>query len=74
MINKEIQDYIDYLLFLKYDRQLVMKAIIIAAIPIVFAILCYILCVLSQYADYRKRQLPNEKYSEFCKRVYTRYL
>lgn len=23
MINKEIQDYIDYLLFLKYDRQLV---------------------------------------------------
>lgn len=51
-----------------------MKAIIIAAIPIVFAILCYILYVLSQYADYRKRQLPNEKYSEFCKRVYTRYL
>lgn len=27
MINKEIQDYIDYLLFLKYDRQLVMLAI-----------------------------------------------
>lgn len=99
MINKEIQDCIDYLLFLKYDRQLVwsnttiaemsdkhlVNAIkyleqhnpnhkIIAAIPIVFAILCYILCVLSQYADYRKRQLPNEKYSEFCKRVYTRYL
>lgn len=23
MINKKIQDYIDYLLFLKYDRQLV---------------------------------------------------
>lgn len=23
MINKEIQDYINYLLFLKYDRQLV---------------------------------------------------
>lgn len=23
MINKEIQDYIDYLLFLKYDRQLI---------------------------------------------------
>lgn len=37
MINKEIQDYIDYLLFLKYDRQ-------------------------------------KEKYSEFCKRIYTRYL
>ena len=23
MINKKIQDYIDYLLFLKYDRQLI---------------------------------------------------
>lgn len=62
MINKEIQDYIDYLLFLKYDRQ------------IVFAIVYYMLCILSQYIDYRKKRLPKEKYSEFCKRVYTRYL
>lgn len=44
MINKEIQDYIDYLLFLKYDRQLVWS------------------------------NTTKEKYSEFCKRVYTRYL
>lgn len=51
-----------------------MKTLIIAAIPIVFAILYYILCVLSQYIDYHKRRLPKEKYSEFCKRVYTRYL
>lgn len=51
-----------------------MRALIIAAIPIVFAILCYILCVLSQYIDYRKRRLPGERYKEFCERVYTRYL
>ena len=51
-----------------------MKTLIIAAIPIVFAIVYYMLCILSQYIDYRKRRLPKEKYSEFCKRVYTRYL
>lgn len=51
-----------------------MKILIIAAIPIVFAIVCYMLCILLQYIDYRKKRLPKEKYSEFCKRVYTRYL
>lgn len=50
-----------------------MRALIIAVIPIVFAILCY-MCVLSQYIDYRKRRLPGERYKEFCERVYTRYL
>ena len=30
--------------------------------------------ILLQYIDYRKKRLPKEKYSEFCKRVYTRYL
>lgn len=52
-----------------------MKTLIIATIPIVFAIVCYMLCILLQYiANYRKKRLPKEKYSEFCKRVYTRYL
>lgn len=51
-----------------------MKTLIIATIPIVFAIVCYMLCILLQYIDYRKKRLPKEKYSEFCKRVYTRYL
>lgn len=51
-----------------------MGVLIIVAIPIVFAILYYILCVLSQYMDYRERRLHGEKYKEFCKRVYTRYL
>lgn len=51
-----------------------MKVLIIAAIPIIFAILYYVLCVLSQYVDYRKRRLHGEKYKEFCERVYTRYL
>lgn len=50
-----------------------MKILIIATIPIVFAIV-YMLCILLQYIDYRKKRLPKEKYSEFCKRVYTRYL
>jgi hypothetical protein len=51
-----------------------MKTLIIAAIPIVLVIVCYTLCVLSQYIDYRKRRLPGERYKEFCERVYTRYL
>lgn len=40
------------------------------------AILLYAsaICILLQYIDYRKKRLPKEKYSEFCKRVYTRYL
>lgn len=50
-----------------------MRALIIAAIPIIFVIV-YILCVLSQYIDYRKRRLHGERYKEFCERVYTRYL
>lgn len=48
--------------------------IIAVFIHIVFAIVCYMLCILLQYIDYRKKRLPKEKYSEFCKRVYTRYL
>ena len=52
----------------------IMETLIIVAIPIILAIVCYMLDVLSQYVDYRKRRLPYEKYSEFCKRVYTRYL
>ena len=51
-----------------------MRVLIIVAIPTVFAILSYILCVLSQYIDYRKRRLHGEKYKEFCERVYTHYL
>lgn len=51
-----------------------MRALIIAAVPIVFAILCYIRCVLSQYIDYRKRRLPGERYKEFCERAYAHYL
>lgn len=51
-----------------------MKTLIIVTILIIFAILHYIMCILSQYIDYHKRRLPKEKYSEFCKRVYTRYL
>lgn len=35
MINKEIQDYIDYLLFLKYDRQLVWSNTTIANMYII---------------------------------------
>lgn len=30
--------------------------------------------IMYKERDYRKKRLPKEKYSEFCKRVYTRYL
>ena len=39
MINKKIQDYIDYLLFLKYDRQLVWSNTTIAKLSFEYLLL-----------------------------------
>lgn len=44
MINKEIQDYIDYLLFLKYDRQSVWSNTTIAKMSDWNNIILIIIC------------------------------
>lgn len=51
-----------------------MRILLILAIPAIFTLFCYFVMVIEQYVDYRKRRLPDEKYKEFCKRVYIRYL
>lgn len=48
MINKKIQDYIDYLLFLKYDRQLVWSNTTIAKMCLCDSLL-YAMYIITVY-------------------------
>lgn len=52
-----------------------MKTLIIATIPIVFAIVCYMLCILLQYIDYRKNDYQKKNIvnsvREFTQDIYS---